>query len=539
MASAVDIEPLPGQPDEQVLQVGPRGVQPGNADAGQHELTADPFGRLVGEPGADLIISRLDVGQPESGQGRRRLAGLRGADDHPAAALAPELVQRALEHQPPGPHHADVSADLLHLGEQVGGDEDRHAVGGDLPDQATHLAGALRVQAVGGLIQDDQLPGPEQAGRDRQALLHAQRVRTVALLGRAEQPHPVQRRVDPCRRGARVGGPVGGVHPGQVGPAGQVRVEGRALDQRAHPRQDPGGRPGDRLAEQADAAASRVDQAEQHPDGGGLPGSVRPEEAIDRAARYGQAEVVHRELTAAEPLGQPAGGDGQAGRLQRAGWPRLGRAGLGLGASVGSGACRAHLSCAAALYSTDGATAPIRTWPLLVIRMETRLVVTSLPLPQAPLTGVADLSRAASIPAASTLPLEPGPPAADWAAWPTAAAALPCSIADRTDAGRTATASQPLPTTFAPDTAGGGPAGMAWRCGVTVRTLAPFGGVKAKVEAGGAAKVMEVKPVWNAGVAAPRAKSCSPSTTPGCCASIWTTTRPTRERLSLGATTSW
>src|SRR5262249_48306720 len=174
----------------------------------------------------------------------------------------------------------------------------------------------------------------------------------------------------------------------------------------------------------------------------------------------------------------------------------LGRAGVGPGARVGSGACRAHLSCAAALYSTDGATAPIRTWPLLVIRMETRLVVTSLPLPQVPLTGVADLSRAASTPAASTLPLEPGPRAADWAAWPSAPAALPCSIADRTDAGRTATASQPLPTTFAPDTAGGAPAGMAWRCGVTVRTLAPFGGVKAKVDAGGAAKVMEVKPVW-------------------------------------------
>src|SRR4029077_19554238 len=376
---------------------------------------------------------------------------------------------------------------LLHLGEQVGGDENRHAVGGDLPDQATDLAGALRVQAVGGLIQDDQLPGLEQAGRDGQALLHAQRVRPVALPGRAEQPHPVQRRVDPGRRGARVGGPVGGIHPGQVGPAGQERVEGRALDPRPPPRQARGGRPGDRLAEQADAASGRVNQAEQHPDGGGLPGSVRPEEAVAGAARYVQAEVVHRELAAAEPLGQPAGSDRRAGRPRRAGWPgtgrrlgpgarlrrarlgraplrparpgprRPGRASLGPGASVGSGACRAHLSCAAALYSTDGATAPIRTWPLLVIRIETRLVVTSLPLPQAPLTGVGDLSSAASTPAGSTLPPEPGPPAADWAAWPSAPAALPCWTADRTDEGRTAPASQPLPTPLAPETAGGAP----------------------------------------------------------------------------------
>src|SRR5215468_7658526 len=97
VTSAVDIEPLPGQPDEQVLQVGPRGGQPGDADAGQHEFAADPFGSLIGELGADLTVGRPDVGQPESGQGRRRLALLRGADDDPAAALAPELIQRALE----------------------------------------------------------------------------------------------------------------------------------------------------------------------------------------------------------------------------------------------------------------------------------------------------------------------------------------------------------------------------------------------------------------------------------------------------------
>src|SRR5215468_3180135 len=388
VTSAVDIEPLPGQPDEQVLQVGPRGGQPGDADAGQHEFAADPFGSLIGELGADLTVGRPDVGQPESGQGRRRLARLRGADDDPAAALAPELIQRALEHQPPGPHHPHVGADLLHLGEQVGGDQDGHAVGGDLPDQAADLTGALWVQAVRRLVQDDQLAGLEQAGRYRQALLHAQRVRPVTLLGGAEQANPVQGRVDPGGGRARIGRPVGGVDPRQVGPAGQVRVEGRPLDQRANPRQDPGGRPGHRVAEQADAAPRRVDQAEQHPDRGGLSGPVRPEEPIHRSARDGQGEVVHRELAAAEPLGQPARGDRRAGWGGRAGL--AGRRGRGTGpsfscgAGIGPGVSGAHLSCAAALYSTDGATAPIRTWPLLVISIETRLVRTSLPVPQAP-----------------------------------------------------------------------------------------------------------------------------------------------------------
>src|SRR5256885_2275454 len=77
-------------------------------------------------------------------------------------------------------------------------------------------------------------------------------------------------------------------------------------------------------------------------------------------------------------------------------------------------------------------------------------------------------------------PLERGPRAADGAAWPKAPAALPWGTADRTDAGRTATASQPLPTTVAPDTAGrcagSVPVRLAGWPGVTVCRLAPFGG---------------------------------------------------------------
>src|SRR5215831_18309803 len=56
VTSAVDIEPLPGQPDEKVLQVGPRGVQPGDADTRQHEFPADAFRCVVGELGADLAV---------------------------------------------------------------------------------------------------------------------------------------------------------------------------------------------------------------------------------------------------------------------------------------------------------------------------------------------------------------------------------------------------------------------------------------------------------------------------------------------------
>ena len=275
---------------------------------------------------ADAVgLGRLGVGQAKPGQHLGRRLGVGGLHGDPGGAGPAQLGQRALEHQPPGAHHAHVRADLLHLGQQVRGDEHGGAVGGDLPDQRAHLAGPLRVEPVGRLVQDDQLPGPQQARGDGQPLLHAQRVVPVPLLRRREQAHPVQGFGDPGPRRGRVGGPVRRVVAGQVVGAGQERVEGRPLDQRADPVQHPGGAVRHRHAEQRRAAAGRVGQAEQHPDRGGLARPVRPEEAVDRPERDGQVDVVDRELTTAEPLGQPAGRDrGQCGWAAAAAYRTLG-----------------------------------------------------------------------------------------------------------------------------------------------------------------------------------------------------------------------
>ncbi len=66
----------------------------------------------------------------------------------------------------------------------------------------------------------------------------------------------------------------------------------------------------------------------------------------------------------------------------------------------------------AAAYSTLGCTAPTNIRPPSVISTETRLVRSSRPLPQAPLTGVADCSSAFSTAALSPEGLCPGTPAA-------------------------------------------------------------------------------------------------------------------------------
>ena len=105
-------------------------------------------------------------------------------------------------------------------------------------DQVPHLTGALRVQPIGRLVQDQQVAGHQQRVGDAEPLPHPEGVGTVALGGRGQQAHPVQCGVDAAGGRGRVAVPVGRVQPRQVGPAGEVRVEGRSLDQGADPAQD-------------------------------------------------------------------------------------------------------------------------------------------------------------------------------------------------------------------------------------------------------------------------------------------------------------
>src|SRR5262249_52015024 len=203
-ASAVDIETLPGELHEQVLQAGPRRIESGHGDPGEDELAADRLRRVLADLGADLAVAGLDVGQPELGEHLAGLVWFGGTHAHPGTATGAHLPQRALEHQPAGPHHTHVAADLLHLGEQVRGHKHGDAAGGDLPDKPAHLPGALRIQAVRRLVQDDELTRLEQARGNGEALLHAERVGAVVLLVRPRPAPPLQRRPHarlPCVRG--------------------------------------------------------------------------------------------------------------------------------------------------------------------------------------------------------------------------------------------------------------------------------------------------------------------------------------------------
>ena len=180
------------------------------------------------------------------------------------------------------------------------------------------------VEAVGRLVQDQQLARREQGGGDRQALPHPEGVGAVPLARCGEQTHPVERGVDAARGRPRVGSHVGCVEPGEVGAAREVRVERRALDERTDPVQRLPRPLRHGVAEDAAAARRGLDETEQHPDRRGLARPVGAEEAVDRPTRHRERDPVDGDLVA-EALREahghhrrlgitPGGGDRSSGR---------------------------------------------------------------------------------------------------------------------------------------------------------------------------------------------------------------------------------
>src|ERR1700722_2078791 len=172
--STIDIEPLSSESHEEILQAGGDHPEPADPDARPDEFRADPLGLIACELRRYLVSGDLRVGEAEPFEHRHPGGRLRCLAPDAGGAGGAQFLQRALEDQPSGAHHAHVRADLLDLGEQVRRHEHGDAVRGDLPDKPPHLAGALRVQAVGRLVQHDQLSRREQAGGDGQPLLHAE-----------------------------------------------------------------------------------------------------------------------------------------------------------------------------------------------------------------------------------------------------------------------------------------------------------------------------------------------------------------------------
>ena len=144
----------------------------------------------------------------------------------------PHLRYRAGIEQSPARHHAHPVADLLHLVEQVAGEDDgapaaRRQAAHQFPD----FNNAGRVQTVGRLVKNQQRRIAQQRGGNAQALFHARGTGAKLAVGRAaRQPHGRQQAVNFGRAAA---GGVQTLEAAQIVAAGQVGPEKGAFNQRA------------------------------------------------------------------------------------------------------------------------------------------------------------------------------------------------------------------------------------------------------------------------------------------------------------------
>ena len=166
-----------------------------------------------------------------------------------------------------------------------------------LEQQLADLADALRVQAVGRLVEDQQLRTAQQRAGQPEPLAHAERVglhRPAADAGRG-RPAPAPRR-PAGRRGAPrpAAGPLAS-SSGRLLPAGQVPV----VPPGPRPARRPGGstrRPARGIGSPSSSicAAGGQHQAEQHPHRRGLARAVGAEEAVDVAGADVEVDARRR-----------------------------------------------------------------------------------------------------------------------------------------------------------------------------------------------------------------------------------------------------
>ena len=178
---------------------------------------------------------------------------------------------------------------LLQLGQDVRSDDDGHATRLQLAQCGVEVADGLRVQAVGGLVEQQHLGLAQQGLRKPQALAHALGVFAHGAVARVGQAHAFQQRGALCEgRTLEAGEETQRFQPVQVvvehhvlGQVAQVAAGGAkvaALHRgAAHP----------------DLARGGGREAQDHLEQRALARAVVADEAEDLAARDAQVDAVH------------------------------------------------------------------------------------------------------------------------------------------------------------------------------------------------------------------------------------------------------
>ncbi|CAL2066229.1 hypothetical protein GPN2_13955 [Streptomyces murinus] len=297
-----------GEREERGLQRGDHGRQFTHRDLRPHHLGHESIERGHQRPYDEHLVAvarpavlddpdALRLGrQPACGRG---IGGEQSVLQLPV--LGGQFGERAGEDNPSGGEDGHLRAQRLDVVHPVAGEHHTRAVRREPVQDTVHMPLARRVEAVGGLVQDEQ-PGPgEQGGGEPEPLPHAEREAAHPVVGDLAQtdlgehfPDPRRVRVAPAQRYQR----------GQVLPGGQRRVQARPVDETGHSVNGRKSAP-DRHAEDLQSARVGDGEPQQQAEQRCLPGPVRPDQAMDLTLGHIQVDTVERDHIT-EALRDPA-----------------------------------------------------------------------------------------------------------------------------------------------------------------------------------------------------------------------------------------
>ena len=194
-----------------------------------------------------------------------------------------QLPRRALGDDAASVHDHQPVAELLRLVHVVGGEDEGHTLPLERVEAIPQQVASLRVEAGGGLVEQQQLGLVDEGARHDEPPLHAARQRVDAVVATVAQLHERQQLV-----GALTNDRAGEVEVSpvdeEVVPNGQLGVEVVLLGRDTDARADAGTVDRGVHPEHAQLAAGDGRYTPDHAHGGALARPVRPEEA-ERLAR--------------------------------------------------------------------------------------------------------------------------------------------------------------------------------------------------------------------------------------------------------------
>ena len=293
---------VPGQAQENVVerrppQREPAGYHLGGIQAADHldqrvrAAAADPDADHAAAGVGDRL-ALADLGD----RGYRVLDPVpfrHGELDDVAADPALQLLGRARRDDQAVVDDHDLVRELVGLVQVLRGQQQRGPVGRQRPDDVPHPQPRPRVQAGGGLVEEQHLRPADQAGGQVQAPLHAAGVSLGRPVGRVAQAELLE----------QLGGPAPGLGPAQVIQppddlqvllAGELLLDGGRLAGQPDRPADRG-----RVAHHVIALDQRPpsvgkQQRGQDPHRRGLPRPVRTEHAEHRPAGHGKIDTAQR-----------------------------------------------------------------------------------------------------------------------------------------------------------------------------------------------------------------------------------------------------